>query len=467
METRSQSQKRATARPEESTHDEDQYTPVRQARDEPLPSLRSTPAISPAPQQSQTRLYLRNQDGKMIIIKDGETLLKWVQTEPTKALEYFAESQESRDYLREKNRKSVERIQELEEYVEELEKAPPSEETERVYHENNTLRKEVDFLRSRLYDARHAPTNTPDTHTSSSAGIQRSAKLPNATIMDDGESVKFVPWRREIENKLLLNADHYPTEKHRMAYVANRCAGKAQAQLQPRLEPDAKDQYRTAEEMLDHLQLVFRDPQQRRIALREYGELKMKANENFNMFYAEFSRLALESKRDEELQKDDLFEKIPYRLQMLVAGDVYKEEVSMQDFVDACRRGAITITRLQPPPSNRFKKSESGGSHQTSSEDSTTSNARASTSSSRTMAANRGRTNTTYEERQALLKEGKCFNCREEGHLSRDCPKREKEDKNKRKEAKTAAVSSRGQHKSTEQRIKDAETDSASDSGKD
>jgi hypothetical protein len=55
----------------------------------------------------------------------------------------------------------------------------------------------------------------------------------------------------------------------------------------------------------------------------------MKANENFNLFYAEFSRLALESKRDEELQKDDLFDKLLYRLQTLVAGDLYKEDVSM------------------------------------------------------------------------------------------------------------------------------------------
>ncbi|KAJ5145488.1 uncharacterized protein N7515_000052 [Penicillium bovifimosum] len=173
--------------------------------------------------------------------------------------------------------------------------------------------------------------------------------------MDDGVSVKFTAWRREIESKLLLNEDYYPTERHRMAYVMNRCAGKAQAQLQPRLEPDAKNRYQTAKEMLEHLQLVFKDPQQRRIAQREYGELKMKANDDFNMFSAEFSRLTLESKGEEELQKDDLFERLPYRLQTLVAGEVYKDDVTMQDFVDSCRRGAITMTRMQP--SNRFKKS--------------------------------------------------------------------------------------------------------------
>ncbi|KAJ5124617.1 uncharacterized protein N7515_008442 [Penicillium bovifimosum] len=189
----------------------------------------------------------------------------------------------------------------------------------------------------------------------------------------------------------------------------NRCAGKARVQLQPRLEPDAKNRYKTAKEMLEHLQLVFKDPQQRRIAQREYGELKMKANDDFNSFYAEFSRLALESKRDEELQKDDLFERLPYRLQT---------------------KGSTSNTRTSTTPAvNR-----------------------------------RGKTNTTFAERQALLKEGKCFNCRKEGHLSRDCPEGESEDKNK---TKAAATSAKKRSQSTQQRIQDAESDSASDSGKD
>ncbi|KAJ5583706.1 hypothetical protein N7535_002326 [Penicillium sp. DV-2018c] len=132
--------------------------------------------------------------------------------------------------------------------------------------------------------------------------------------MDDGVSVKLTAWRREVENKLLFNDDYHPTERHRVAYVMNRCDGKL----------------RQTDEVLGHLQLVFKDPQQRGIALRHYGKLEMKANEDFNMFYAEFSRLALESKRDEELQKDDMFEKLPYRLQTLVAGEVYKDDVTMR-----------------------------------------------------------------------------------------------------------------------------------------
>jgi hypothetical protein len=73
----------------------------------------------------------------------------------------------------------------------------------------------------------------------------------------------------------------------------------------------------------------------------------MKASDGFNTFYGEFTRLALESKRDEDLQKEDLFEKLLYKLQMMMIEKVYDDNVSLDSFVDSCRRNAIGITRVQ------------------------------------------------------------------------------------------------------------------------
>ena len=40
----------------------------------------------------------------------------------------------------------------------------------------------------------------------------------------------------------------------------------------------------------------------------------------------------------------------------------------------------------------------------------------------------------TTEERTALMKEGKCFKCRKQGHLSRDCPTRNQTQNNTKNE---------------------------------
>ena len=44
----------------------------------------------------------------------------------------------------------------------------------------------------------------------------------------------------------------------------------------------------------------------------------------------------------------------------------------------------------------------------------------------------------TAEERTNLMKKGACFRCREQGHLSRDCPNKEKKTKPKKEEKKKA-----------------------------
>ncbi|KAJ5131424.1 uncharacterized protein N7515_007463 [Penicillium bovifimosum] len=83
----------------------------------------------------------------------------------------------------------------------------------------------------------------------------------------------------------------------------------------------------------------------------------MKEGESFNLFYGEFTRLALESKTDEELQKGDLFEKLVPDLQTLTVSDAFNDRVTLEGFVDSCRRSALGLSRMQT--STRFRKSRS------------------------------------------------------------------------------------------------------------
>ncbi|KAJ5124619.1 uncharacterized protein N7515_008450 [Penicillium bovifimosum] len=384
----------------EETHEHGAPLPQTGEATQPSFSARSTPVPGPSsvPRQ-QYELHVRTQTKEPLIIRDEEALISWIHADSNHALAYLTFVQQQRQLL-------TERVRELE-----------------------------------------RTASSPATQTSSGGG-KRSAKVPDAPILDDGVSVKFTPWRRAVENKLMLNADHYPSERHRMAYVSTRCAGKAQAQLQPSLDPTVSNRYKTAVEMLDHLQIVFKDPMERQIAKGQYEKLKMKEGESFNLFYGEFARLALESKTDEELQKGDLFEKLVPDLQTLTVSDAFNDRVTLEEFVDSCRRSALGLSCMQT--TTRFRKSRS----------------RPHTENDNKGSLNTFRTTTpsgeqkqslTYAERQALMKEGKCFVCRQQGHLSRDCP--ENKDGNGG-EAKTAAVSA------TERRLRDAEdSDSSSSSG--
>ena len=46
----------------------------------------------------------------------------------------------------------------------------------------------------------------------------------------------------------------------------------------------------------------------------------------------------------------------------------------------------------------------------------------------------------TVEERTKLMKEGRCFRCKLQGHLSRDCPREKKEEPKKEWDGKSAAA---------------------------
>ncbi|KAJ6006731.1 hypothetical protein N7451_004675 [Penicillium sp. IBT 35674x] len=89
------------------------------------------------------------------------------------------------------------------------------------------------------------------------ASIKRRAKLPDVPKLTDGKGVAFDYWRILIRHELFLNADFYPTETRRMALIISHCAGDAAAYICPRLDKDAVNPYRTADEIMNHLATIF------------------------------------------------------------------------------------------------------------------------------------------------------------------------------------------------------------------
>src|SRR5436189_4306178 len=71
------------------------------------------------------------------------------------------------------------------------------------------------------------------TRIDSPATPPKSAKIPDPPILTDGKDPTFENWKLQIRGKLQVNADHFPTDEARMAYVFSRTGGDAQGHLWP------------------------------------------------------------------------------------------------------------------------------------------------------------------------------------------------------------------------------------------
>ncbi|KAJ5275401.1 hypothetical protein N7505_003946 [Penicillium chrysogenum] len=83
--------------------------------------------------------------------------------------------------------------------------------------------------------------------------ISKSTYLPDPERLDDGVNPSFESWLVDMRGKLMLNADHYPTERHKITYVASRTTGKAHMYLNASLSQDAVLPYTGAEDMFEDL----------------------------------------------------------------------------------------------------------------------------------------------------------------------------------------------------------------------
>lgn len=144
---------------------------------------------------------------------------------------------------------------------------------------------------------------------------RKSTKVPDPPLLSDGKTVKFKAWKTEIKRKFKLNQDHYPTTAHQLVHVISRCEGKALSHISPRMQDDSATPYQTIDDVFDHLQTVFYDPNQKQAARDEYLDLQMDPKQDFIDFLADFTRLAEESEQPMELRKKDLYRKLPYLLQ--------------------------------------------------------------------------------------------------------------------------------------------------------
>ncbi|KGM91409.1 uncharacterized protein PADG_12501 [Paracoccidioides brasiliensis Pb18] len=190
-----------------------------------------------------------------------------------------------------------------------------------------------------------------------------------------------------MKNKLWENADHYPTECMRIAYIENWTDGDAACHIAFCMEEDHSEQYQTAEEMFEHFKSIYEDANKLQNAKSDYHKLIMHNGDNCHEFVTKFLHLAGEAKIVRGDYKTDFNDKLSFDLQKMVAvanaiTDTYAE------FQKICN--TLWTVNSQTPSSISTTKSS------------------------------------TVKEALSSCLNIQCYYCKEKGHIARNCPAKQK-----------------------------------------
>ncbi len=242
-------------------------------------------------------------------------------------------------------------------------------------------------------------------------GHHKSVKLPDSPIFTETDDPTWETWNTKIADKLDANADHYPTEKIRIAYVVSRLEGDADQQTYAKRRVGAPSPYQSLSELLKHLKGIYEDQDLIRKCRREYVALKQ-LNKLFSSFYSEFTRIFSFLNYDDAILMNDIQDKINNRLQdaLSVCSIEFSSLDKLKTFLQGVNnkqranyqlRGEQRTVKSIAAPKKRFVPSSTLASA------SATSYVRLATFS------------TPEPERPRMPIT--CFNCKVPGHLSKDC----------------------------------------------
>jgi hypothetical protein len=277
-----------------------------------------------------------------------------------------------------------------------------------------------------------ARRRNPETPVSSLSQPPRySKKLPDPTYLTNGDDPTFESWRFQIKNKLRANADHFPTEEDKIAYVFNRTAGNAQKHLSPRIDEDSPVQFTAATQMIQHLASIYVNPNKARDARYKYNKLLMKSSDLFREFQTTFLYLAGEGQIHESNLRMDLFDKITPQLQERLAATL-EDLDTYEKFATRCLSLDTELRRIHAriERQKRFTKENKAVITTAAPKITPPTNLTVLPSTPifpRTTTPASTRTPTTEPTARQLTpglhpQPLSCFNCKATGHVSRECP---------------------------------------------
>ncbi|MCJ1471248.1 hypothetical protein MMC07_009896, partial [Pseudocyphellaria aurata] len=241
-----------------------------------------------------------------------------------------------------------------------------------------------------------------------------SNKLPNPDRLDDGKNPE----------KLVANADHYPTETSKLHYVQIRLTGYAMSHVIERLRPGSTRPINTCNEILEVLRRVFKNPNRKTRMGNEFRSLSMR-NQTFEHFWAEFQRLSAPLNHSEPTLIEELCHKLSSRMkEVMIHG--FTALTSLHEYAVQCSRAYQQLTeadRARQQEEHFMKRIartntvwQSGASKASVAPVVVTTGTEVAVRPTRavnTVASNPTRLQLTPEEMQQLQAEQRCYNCKE------------------------------------------------------
>jgi Zinc knuckle len=268
-----------------------------------------------------------------LLQQEGESFMEKVSSidplELKRALQWLVDTQgEAADQANERSsyaeakdtelREQQQKIRNLEEDLQQWQSRTRRAHEERadIADERNALQQEID----QSTRGRRSPT----------PGFGKSEKLPDPPAFGGGTHAEWRVFRSQLETKLKVNNDRFPTDLEQVAYLKSRLTA-TPLELVLNLE-EALDTL-TAREAVQKLALQYEDHFAMRTARENYQKCYQK-NRAFDEFLGEFQKHAIAARIDENTQFYDLRDRISGEIQIAMAAD---RSTTLNELIETAR----------------------------------------------------------------------------------------------------------------------------------
>lgn len=280
--------------------------------------------------------------------------------------------------------------------------------------ERDELRQTLERLTIRFVNSNDAGAAPP---------VQKGPKIPDTKKLKDGKNPNYESWKTDVRGKLRAMKSQYNTPESRILYVKSLCEGEASDHLMARMRDDAVDPFLDADDMFDHLDTIYLDANREINAKTEFRQLMQKTT-RFQTFLSKFNLLALDAKKARSEWKEELYHKLNPEMKRAMIREANDPTCEYNEFVRACNLVANRLEQIAKEEKSAAKDNKGG---QAAKDD------KASKlpggqggQGSRGGSARAPRVPLSQEELDKLKEDQLCFNCKQPGHINRNCPLRKK-----------------------------------------